>query len=305
MNGNTGLRLLCGMLLLGCGEVLFAQQLSFNRDIRPLLSDNCFQCHGPDAAKRQGGLRLDVSEAAIRGGDSGPAVVPGKPEDSLLIQRIHSTDPELQMPPPESGRALTSAQKQVLQQWISSGAEYQPHWAFVPVQRPAVPAEEPPCGPLDAFLRQRQKMAGLQHAPEADRATLLRRVTLDLTGLPPTPQELDAFLADQSPQAWENVVDRLLQSPRYGERMAQQWLDFARYADSNGFQVDSSRQMWVWRDWVVDAFNSNQPFDQFTIEQLAGDLLDQPTQEQIIATGFNRNTRLNGEGGRIAEEWFA
>ncbi|MFO0132277.1 MAG: c-type cytochrome domain-containing protein, partial [Planctomyces sp.] len=165
MNGNTGLRLLCGMLLLGCGEVLFAQQLSFNRDIRPLLSDNCFQCHGPDAAKRQGGLRLDVSEAAIRGGDSGPAVVPGKPEDSLLIQRIHSTDPELQMPPPESGRALTSAQKQVLQQWISSGAEYQPHWAFVPVQRPAVPAEEPPCGPLDAFLRQRQKMAGLQPAP--------------------------------------------------------------------------------------------------------------------------------------------
>lgn len=305
MNGNTRLRLLCGMLLLGCGEVLFAQQLSFNRDIRPLLSDNCFQCHGPDAAKRQGGLRLDVSEAAIRGGDSGPAVVPGKPEDSLLIQRIHSTDPELQMPPPESGRALTSAQKQVLQQWISSGAEYQPHWAFVPVQRPAVPAEEPPCGPLDAFLRQRQKMAGLQPAPEADRATLLRRVTLDLTGLPPTPQELDAFLADQSPQAWENVVDRLLQSPRYGERMAQQWLDFARYADSNGFQVDSSRQMWVWRDWVVDAFNSNQPFDQFTIEQLAGDLLDQPTQEQIIATGFNRNTRLNGEGGRIAEEWFA
>jgi len=305
MNWMTGRKLLCGLLWLSAVAELPAQQPVFNRDIRPLLSDNCFQCHGPDAAKRQGGLRLDLSEAAYQGGESGPAIVPGKPAESLLVERIYSTDPDLQMPPLQSGKTLDAAQKQLLQQWISGGAQYQPHWAFVPVERPTVPGEQPPCAPVDAFLRQRQRAAGLQPAPEADRTTLLRRVTLDLTGLPPTPQEVDAFLADQSPQAWETVVDRLLQSPRYGERMAQQWLDFARYADSNGFQVDSSRQMWVWRDWVIDAFNRNQPFDQFTIEQLAGDLLEQPSQEQIIATGFNRNTRLNGEGGRIAEEWFA
>ena len=305
MNHLTSLRLSFGFLLLCLASPLAAQELVFNRDIRPLLSDNCFQCHGPDAAKRQGGLRLDQSDAAQHGGTSGPAIVPGRPDESLLVERINSTDPDLQMPPADSGRSLTAAQKALLQQWIKTGAVYQPHWAFVPVQRPSVPEAQPACAPIDAFLRQKQQAAGLQPAPEADRTTLLRRVTLDLTGLPPTPTELDNFLNDSSPEAWETVVDRLLQSPRYGERMAQQWLDFARYADSNGFQVDSSRQMWVWRDWVIDAFNNNQPFDQFTIEQLAGDLLEQPTQEQIIATGFNRNTRLNGEGGRIAEEWFA
>jgi mono/diheme cytochrome c family protein len=280
-------------------------QLSFNRDVRPILSDACFQCHGPDEQQRQGALRLDQSEAAHKGGTSGPALVAGHPSDSLLWQRITSSDPDLQMPPPETGRTLTPKQREILRQWIEQGAPYEGHWAFQPVRRPPVPSSSGGNNPVDAFIRSRLAAAGLQPAPPASRETAIRRVTLDLTGLPPTVAEVDAFLADQSPHAWETVVDRLLASPHYGERLAQQWLDFARYADSNGFQVDSSRQMWAWRDWVINAFSRNQPFDQFTIDQLAGDMLPSPTQDQIIATGFNRNTRLNGEGGRIAEEWFA
>ncbi len=298
---------LCLFTAADCHSTASGDDISFNKDIRPILSDACFQCHGPDEKKRQGNLRLDVADAAHKGGDSGPAIVSGKFDQGELWKRITSQDPELRMPPASSGKSLTETQIQTLRKWMESGAEYQGHWAFIPVQRPPVPKgmTSTSAHPVDAFIRDRLEREGLVPSERASRETLIRRVTLDLTGLPPTLAEIDAFVGDESPNAWEKVVDRLLASPAYGERMAQQWLDFARYADSNGFQVDSSRQMWAWRDWVISAFNRNQPFDHFTIEQLAGDMLPNATQEQIIATGFSRNTRLNGEGGRIEEEWFA
>jgi mono/diheme cytochrome c family protein len=290
----------------------------FNRDIRPIFSDTCFQCHGPDEAKRKAGLRLDTRETAVKPAESGAtAIVPGKPEESELVKRLLATDPDDVMPPAKLHKTIKPAQIETIKRWIAEGAEYQGHWAFIPPTRPAVPGSggfpaaggdrnvAPPSNPIDAFIRARLAKEGLTPAPEADRPTLIRRVSLDLTGIPPTPQEVDAFLADKSPNAYEKVVDRLIASPRYGERMAVQWLDFARYADSNGFQSDTSRTMWHWRDWVINAFNRNLPFDRFTIEQLAGDLLPNPAREQIVATGFNRNHRLNGEGGRIVEEWFA
>jgi mono/diheme cytochrome c family protein len=273
---------------------------TFNRDIRPLLSDACFQCHGPDAAKRKAGLRLDVRTDATTPAKSGEtAIVPGKPEGSELLKRVAAHD-DTAMPPDSKGKRLTKDQIALLTRWIADGAEYQGHWAFLAVERPKPPAAG---HPVDAFIRAKLAAAKLKPQAEADRATLIRRVTLDLTGLPPTPAEVGAFLADKSPNAYEVVVDRLLKSPRYGEHMALQWLDFARYADSNGFQVDSSRFQWPWRDWVIDAFNANKPFDQFTVEQIAGDLLPNATRDQVVATGFNRNHRLNGEGGLIAEEW--
>lgn len=282
-------------------------KLSFNRDIRPLLSDTCFQCHGPDEKTRHAGLRLDSRDQALQAGESGElAVVPGKPGASELVRRITSADAAERMPPPGSGKSLTPAQVDVLKRWVAEGADYQGHWAFIAPERPVVPTvqrKEWPRTDIDRFVLARLEREGLAPVPEADPTTLLRRVSLDLTGLPPTLPEIDAYLADKSPDAYERFVDRLLQSPRYGERMALPWLDFARFADSNGFQIDSSRQMWPWRDWVIDAFNRNMPFDQFTIEQLAGDLLPQATPSQIVATGFNRNHRLNGEGGIIAEEW--
>ena len=285
-----------------------ADRVSFNRDIRPILSDACFQCHGPDDKQRKSGLRLDLPDSGRKPAESGAiAIVPGHPETSELVQRLVSTDENLSMPPRKSGKKLTAAQMELLKRWIAEGAEYQGHWAFIPPEIPTVPAVNDPrheiVNPIDAFVRSRLGPAGLTPAPAADKSTLIRRVSLDLTGLPPTPAEVEAFLQDHSPHAYETVVDRLLQSPRYGERMAQQWLDFARYADSNGFQIDSSRYQWPWRDWVINAYNNNLPFDQFTIEQLAGDLLPNPTRSQIVATGFNRNHRLNGEGGLIAEEW--
>lgn len=282
-------------------------KVSFNRDIRPILSDNCFQCHGPDERKREAGLRLDMRDSATKVAESGhTAIVPGKAEASELVARIITADADLQMPPASSGKKLTAKQIDLLRRWVAEGAEYQGHWAFLPVQRPALPAVKNEAwvrNPIDRFVLARQEQEGLAPAAEASRETLLRRVSLDLTGLPPTPAEVENFLADQSPQAYEKVVDRLLQSPRYGERMAMQWLDFARYADSNGYQTDGSRYQWPWRDWVINAFNQNQPFDQFTIDQLAGDLVPNPTRAQNVATGFNRNHRLNGEGGIIAEEW--
>ena len=295
------------LLVLASGVLASAAEprVEFNRQIRPILSDHCFQCHGPDQSHREGGLRLDLAAEAAKGGDSGPALVPGQVDASEVWKRITSTDPELQMPPPKTGKVLKPEQLATIKPWISEGAEYQGHWAFLPVERPAVPTIEGVDNPIDQFVRAKLQQNGLVPSPEAPRETLIRRVTLDLTGLPPTLAEIDAYLADTSPQSYEHVVDRLLSSPHYGERMAQQWLDFARYADSNGFQVDSSRQMFEWRNWVINAFNRNLPFNQFTIEQLAGDMLPDATQDQIIASGFNRNTRLNGEGGRIAEEWFA
>ena len=286
-----------------------AAKLDFNRDIRPILSDNCFACHGPDTQKVKGGLRLDSREAALKPAKSGAlAIVPGKPEKSALVERTSTKAAADLMPPPESHKTLTSAQKDTLRRWVAEGANYSAHWAFVPPQRPSTP---PIGNPIDAHLLARLKRDGLKFSPEADRPTLLRRAALDLTGIPPTPAEVDTFLADRSPNAYERAVDRLLASPRYGERMAMLWLDYARYADSHGFQTDSSRSMWPWRDWVIKAFNENMGFDQFTVWQLAGDLLPE-TQNQklgtrnldpLIATGFNRNHRINGEGGLIAEEW--
>jgi hypothetical protein len=284
--------------------LLAAEPPDFSRDILPILSDNCFSCHGPDAKSREADLRLDQQESALR--TEKPIIVPGKTGDSELMKRILSTDPEAVMPPPKSGRKLTPSQKDLLKAWIDSGAKWGKHWAFEPIRRPIVPSlksqSAPVKNPIDSFIRARLEREGLTPSPEAPKHTLLRRVTLDLTGLPPSLEELDAFLADQSPDAYEKVVDRLLKSPRFGERMVWEWLDAARYADTNGYQGDPTRTMYFWRDWVIDALNNNLPFDQFTIEQLAGDQLPNPTQQQLIATGFHRNHMINGEGGRIAEE---
>ena len=281
--------------------------LDFNRDIRPILSDRCFACHGPDAEDRQAGLRLDDRAAAVAALESGgTAIVPGKPDASEIIARVTNTDPDVVMPPPHVNKPITPAEAEILRRWIAEGAEYRGHWAFERVQRPAVP-EVRDAGwsktPIDRFILARLDHEGLSPNAEADRVTLARRVALDLTGLPPVPADVDAFVADQSPDAYEKHVDRMLASPHFGERMAIEWLDAARYADSSGYQTDSSRQNWPWRDWLIDAYNRNLSFDEFTIHQLAGDMLQNPTRDQIVATGFNRNHRLNGEGGIIAEEW--
>lgn len=278
-----------------------ADKLQFNRDIRPILADKCFYCHGQDANKRQGDLRLDDRAAAIKA----KAFVPGNLKSSTLIERIHSTDTDILMPPPDSNRKLSAEQKKLLERWITEGAEYETHWAFVAPQRPALPLSENETwvrNSIDRFVLNKLNDAGLKPSPEADRATLIKRLSIDLIGLPPTPAEVAAFVADSDPQAYEKLVDRLLESKHYGERMALPWLDAARYADSNGFQQDGDTWQWIWRDWVVQAFNNDLPFDQFTIWQLAGDLLPNATTEQKIASGFNRNHLLNGEGGAIAEE---
>ncbi|HYF37548.1 MAG TPA: DUF1549 domain-containing protein, partial [Prosthecobacter sp.] len=281
-----------------------ADPIVFNRDIRPILSDKCFHCHGPDEKERKSGLRLDVREAALKPAESGAiAIVPGDPKTSELIARCLTDSEDDLMPPAKLGKHLTQREKDLLQRWVSEGAEYQGHWAFLPPARPQVPPHPKEQTPIDGFITTRLAREGLHLSPEADRATLIRRVFLDLTGLPPTPAEVDAFEKDRSPNAYERVVDRLLASQHYGERMAMQWLDFARYADSHGFQTDSSRSMWPWREWVIRSFNANKPFDQFTIEQIAGDLLPNATLDQKVATGFNRNHRINGEGGIIGEEW--
>ena len=279
-----------------------AEKVSFNRDVRPILSDTCFHCHGPDEAERKGGLRLDIREAALKGGESGPAFVPGKADASELVRRLVAMDMDDLMPPKKAKKPLKPEQIATLKQWIAEGAEYQSHWAFIKPERPSVPAGS--ANAIDAFVLKKLAESGLKPSPEADRATLIRRTSLDIAGIPPTPEETAAFIGDAAPNAYEKVVDRLLASPRYGEKMAHQWLDFARYADSHGFQTDTSRTMWPWRDWVIKAFNENKPFDRFTVEQLAGDLLPGATPEQIVATGFHRNHRLNGEGGIIDEEWF-
>ncbi len=275
--------------------------VDFNREIRPILSENCFYCHGQDPNHRKADLRLDQRAGALEG----QAFVPGDPAASELVKRLLSTDPDEVMPPPDSNRHLTPAQRAKLQQWIAEGAPYQDHWTFIPPVRPLLPSVSLPAWPrnqIDHFILHQLDDATLTPAPEADRTTLIRRVTYDLTGLPPSPDEVDAFLADTSPVAYEKIVDRLLASPHYGERMAIPWLDAARYADSNGFQQDGDTFQWIWRDHVVKRLNEDQPFDQFATEQLAGDLLPNATTEQKIASGFNRNHLLNGEGGAIAEE---
>jgi hypothetical protein len=282
-----------------------SERLEFNRDVRPILSDNCFFCHGPDAEQRQAGLRLDLREDAL----AAAAFLPGVPDESLLVQRILSDDPDELMPPPDSHKKLTSDQKETLRRWIAEGAEYQLHWAFVAPVKPDLPPESAIGSniqnPIDNFIRAKLGEMGLSPSPAASRESLIRRVTLDLTGLPPTPDEVDAFLHDSAANAYERVVDRLLASPHFGERMAVDWLDAARYADTNGYQVDRDRELWPWRDWVIRAFNDNMPFDRFTIEQLAGDLLPGATLAQRIATGFHRNHMLNEEGGILEDEFLA
>ena len=285
---------------------LAAKPVEFAREIRPILSDTCFKCHGVDAAKRKGGLRLDQKEEWFHPREEGTLVVPGKPQESLVFTRITHSDPDDQMPPREEVRQLTPLEISKIRDWILQGANWQPHWSFVPLRRPALPKNDNASwtlGPIDRYIGQRMVEAGLQPAETADKATLLRRVTLDLTGLPPTLKELDTFLQDTSEHAYERAVDRLLSSPRYGEHLAVDWLDLARYADTDGYQDDEPRTMWRWREWLINVLNDNMPFDQFTIEQLAGDLLPDATPEQRLATGFLRNNRVNGEGGSIAEEF--
>jgi hypothetical protein len=276
--------------------------VEFNRDIRPILADHCFTCHGPAKSTRKAGLRLDTRDGLF----AEEIVVPGKPQSSKVWERVSSTEAEHVMPPPGKNRKpLSATQLATLKRWIEQGAPWQNHWAFIAPVRPDVPQVKNTIwvqNPIDAFILARLEAEGLPASPQASKETLIRRVTLDLTGLPPTLQEIEAFLNDPAPNAYENVVDRLLASPRYGERMVLEWLDAARYSDTNGYQTDGTRAMWPWRDWVIDALNRNMPFDQFTIEQIAGDLLPNPTIPQRIATGFHRNHMLNGEGGRIAEE---
>lgn len=280
--------------------------IEFNRDIHPILSDNCFHCHGPDKANRNAGLRLDTEDGVLATLESGNrAIVKGDVSSSELIKRI-SSDDDLCMPPPESGRKLTSSQKALLARWVEEGAPWQKHWSFISPVRSSLPLvknRDWPLVPWDAIILSRIEHEGLQPSPAADKRALLRRVTLDLTGIPPTPKETKAFADDNSPDAYEKVVDRLLASPRYGERMATDWLDAARYADTNGYQSDGIRYMWRWRDEVIAALNRNMPFDQFTIEQLAGDMIEGATLEQRIASGFNRNHRGNAEGGIIPLEY--
>ncbi|MEZ6140466.1 MAG: DUF1553 domain-containing protein [Zavarzinella sp.] len=281
------------------------KELDYNRDVQPILSENCFHCHGPDAKQRKGNLRLDTFGGATGKDGGAVGIIPGKSNGSELVARIDSKDRFEMMPPPDSNRKMTPEQKAILKIWIDQGAKYAPHWAFVPPKRPLVP-EVPPSSqinnPIDQFIVARLTKEKISQSPEADPAKLLRRLTLDLTGLPPTLEELDTYLAADPADRYEKAVDRLLGSPRFGERMMWDWLESARYADTNGYQGDPTRAMWYWRDWALNAFNANMPFDQFSIEQLAGDLMPQPTRDQLVATGFHRNHMINGEGGRIAEE---
>ena len=296
------------MVLLSVGTTS-AERVRFNRDVRPLLSEQCFHCHGFDANTRKSGLRLDLREEALRPAKSGALpIVPGNPGASEVFRRITTADSEEQMPPAPDHAPLKPAQREVIRRWIQEGADYEPHWAFVPPGRPAPPEvtrSEWVRNPIDRFILEPLERAGLAPSPEASPEILFRRMTVDLTGLPPTPIETAAFLRDPSPSAYDQWVDRRLASHRWGERMAQDWLDVARFADSNGYQVDRDRELWAWRDWVVRAMNSNLPFDRFTIEQLAGDLLPSPTLDQRIATGFHRNHMINEEGGVIPEEFLA
>ena len=306
--------LLIAPLVFPAAGMLHAATVDFNRDIRPILSDNCYHCHGPDASSRKAGLRLDLHANALAGGKSElPTIIPGKPEESELIARIISQDSEEIMPSPESNKTLTAAQKDLLRRWIAEGAKWDDHWAYVAPTRPSIPVSRLPgldsrfsVNPTDSFILARLQKEKITPAPAADPLTLIRRVSLDLTGLPPTPAAVAAFLSDSARDphsAYAALVERLLASPHFGERWARPWLDVARYSDSNGYSIDAPRQIWKYRDWVVAALNRDQPYDQFVIEQLAGDLLPNPTVDQKVATGFNRNTQINQEGGIDPEQF--
>ena len=290
--------------ILGWAASAYGLGIDFNRDVRPILSENCFVCHGPGKEDRKAGLRLDVRENALRHG----AIVPGDPAKSKLIQHIFSTDPKVIMPPPETNKTLSQADKETLRAWIAAGAKYEPYWAYVEPKR-ATPPQVKDAGwvrnPIDAFILHKLEQKGIHPSPEADKATLLRRLSLDLVGLPPTPEEVRAFEADTSPGAYERQVDRLLASPHFGERMAVPWLDVVRFADTVGYHGDQNINIFPYRDYVINSFNSDKPFDQFTIEQLAGDLIPHPTTESRIATGFNRLNMVTREGGAQPKEYLA
>ncbi|MCB0628104.1 MAG: DUF1549 domain-containing protein, partial [Lewinella sp.] len=279
--------------------------VDFNFHIKPILSDRCFACHGPDEKARKGDLRLDIEAGAFAMLDSSEqryAIVPGDLKNSSLVHRITTSDPELVMPPPESNLSLSEYEIALLKKWIDQGAEWKDHWAFIPPVKPEPPKvskDDWPVNEIDHFILAKLEREGLTPEAAASREKWLRRVSFDLTGLPPDIREIENFLEDDDEQAYEKVVDRLLSSPAYGERMASIWLDVARYADSHGYQDDRPRTMWPWRDWVIDAFNTNMPYDSFVIYQLAGDLLPQPTYEQKLATGFNRNHAITQEGGVV------
>ena len=284
--------------------------VSFNRDIRPILADTCFLCHGPDKSSRKANLRLDLREEAIKKTGSGVyPIVPGKPEESEIVRRIFSAEKYEVMPPADAHKELTGPQKELIKRWVAEGAQYEGHWAYQPIRRPAVPeisnAQSTIRNPIDAFIQARLFKAGLKPAPEADRRTLIRRVTLDLTGLPPTIEEINAFLNDKDANAYERLVDRLLSSPRYAEKQAMHWLDAVRYADTAGFHGDNPYPTWPYRDYVLRAFRDNKPFDQFTREQIAGDLLPNATQEQRVASTYNRLNRVSAEGGVQPKEYLA
>lgn len=298
------------LVLIALPTDVYGQQVSYNRDVRPILAENCFACHGFDHATREAGLRLDTAAGAVATLDSGEvAIRPNNPSESELITRILSDDEDVQMPPPDSGKHLSVKQKQILSDWIAQGATYQKHWAFIPPAKSAPPqtdAASAQANPIDNFILARLQQEGISAAPVADPITLIRRVSLDLTGLPPTISAVDDFLkadAVDSDAAFGNLVDSLLKNPAYGERWGRWWLDQARYADSNGYSVDAPRSIWKYRDWVIDALNRDLPFDEFTVEQLAGDLLPNATVAQQVATGFHRNTQINQEGGSDPEQY--
>lgn len=282
-----------------------AKTVSYNRDIRPILSDKCFACHGFDVNTREAGLRLDVREATLTDYDTGTPIVPGDPDNSTIISRVESDKPNRVMPPPSTHKTVSADEIRLLRQWIQEGAEYEPHWAFIPPIAPALPEVSDKAwvrNDIDRFVLAKLDEKGLKPSPEADKRTLIRRVYLDLIGLPPTPEQVEAFVNDETPDAYERIVDELLASEHHGERMALPWLDASRYADSNSFQFDNNRWAWPWRDWLIKQINSNRPFDRVIVEMLAGDLLDNSTQDQLLATAFNRNHFINGEGGAIKEE---
>ena len=301
------LTLSCLMWMTLLSSIRWAQcAVDFNREVRPILSDNCFRCHGPDEKARKGKFRLDTKEGAFRIKDGKSAIIPGNSAESELVRRLATTNAEDLMPPTESDRKLTAAQIGTLSKWVDEGAKWETHWAFATPRRPQVPAlrgNHPVRNPVDNFILERLEKEGVAPAPEARREILLRRLTLDLTGLPPAQAELDAFLADQSSDAYERQIDRLLASPRYSERMTVDWLDIARYADTHGYQMDRFRAIWPYRDWVIKAFNQNLPYDQFVTWQIAGDLLPNATKDQRIATAFNRLHCQNEEGGIVEEEY--
>jgi hypothetical protein len=291
----------CILIGSACHGFAAEPSLDYNRDIRPILSENCFACHGFDVKSRQADLRLDTAEGAFAKRDDGPAIVPGNASQSLIWNRIVSTDEDTLMPPPSSNHVLTEAQRAKIKTWIEQGAAFAGHWSFIPPNLPVLDASASD-NPIDALIQKRLKEEGLVHSAPADKSTLIRRVYFDLIGMPPSSEEVKAFVNDTTVDAYHKVIDRLLQSDHFGERMALEWLDAARYSDTNGFSIDGGRHLWLWRDWVIQAFNDNLPYDRFLVEQLAGDLLPNRTDSQLIATGFQRNNMVTHEGGTIPEE---